>query len=332
MKKLTDNFGRVHRYLRISLTDRCNLNCIYCNPAHLQIQKTDRSEILSFDEILRLINIFVKEFGINKVRFTGGEPFVRKGIMDFFKQLSPLIKEYELLAGITTNGTLLKDKLYLLKELEIEGLNISLDSLSKEKFRRITNSDSFEDIISAIDTGAGIFDNLKINTVIIRGINDNELLDFVQFGIKRNINIRFIEFMPFADNNWDESSFISYSEMIERIEMKYKLAKIYTNSKISKDYTIPGSKGVISFISSVSDHFCGSCDRLRITASGNMKLCLFSPVEEGLNLKNLLRYENNTDKDIANIISNEIGNKLLKHPEISELIQLEQNKMVSIGG
>jgi molybdenum cofactor biosynthesis protein A len=332
LKKLIDQFGRVHNYLRISLTDRCNLNCIYCNPAHLQIKITDRSEILSFDEIHRLIGIFVKECGITKIRFTGGEPFVRKGIMDFFNQLSPLIKEYGVQTGLTTNGTLLKNKLYLLKESGIDRLNVSLDSLKKDNFKRITNSDSFENIISAIDTGKRIFEKLKVNTVIIRGINDDEILDFVQFGIDRSINIRFIEFMPFADNRWNESSFISYGEMIEQIGKKFNLIKIENDNLVSKDYKVEGRDGVISFISSVSDHFCGSCNRLRITASGKMKLCLFSQTEEGLDLKELLRDNSINDMDIANIIETEMGNKLFKHPEISELIQLDQNDMISIGG
>jgi cyclic pyranopterin phosphate synthase len=333
VKELIDSFGRVHNYLRVSLTDKCNLNCIYCNPVNLNFRKASRSEILSFDEVFRLISIFAKEAGVNKIRFTGGEPFARKGIMDFFLQCSPLIKEFGIQAGITSNGTLLKDKLYLLKEYGITGLNLSLDSLSKDKFKEITNSDKLEEIISSINTGAEIFDDLKVNVVIIRGVNDNEIMDFVQFAIEKGINVRFIEFMPFADNKWNESSFLSCGEMTVQIKMKYNLEMIENSYlSVSKDYRVKGTNGKISFISSVSDHFCGSCNRLRITASGKMKLCLFSSSENELDLKELLRDDSISDNDIANIIREKLVGKDFKHPEIGELIQLDRNNMIGIGG
>lgn len=316
------------------MTDRCNLNCIYCNPLNSDKKKIDRSEILSFDEIFRLIGIFVRELGVNKIRFTGGEPFVRKGIMDFFQQCSPLIKEFGIQAGITTNGTLLGGNLLQLKEYGIDKLNISLDSLIKDKFKKITNSDNLEDIISAIDAGACIFSKLKVNVVIIRGVNDDEILDFVQFGIDRNINVRFIEFMPFTDNKWKQASFFSCKEMMDLISVKYNLERIFDidNISVSEDYKISGFNGKISFISSVSNHFCGDCNRLRITANGNMKLCLFSSIDDGLNLKDLLRNNISSDNDIANIIRLKLESKNFRHPDISELIQLDQNNMIGIGG
>lgn len=333
LKVLKDSFGRIHSYLRISLTDRCNFNCIYCNPAHLNFKKIDRTEILSFDEILRLINIFVKDLGFNKIRFTGGEPFARNGVMDFFERLSPVIKEYNLYTGITTNGTLLKGKLEKLINSGINNLNISLDSLVPEKFTKITNSPAFSDVIVSIDKAIQCGFNIKVNSVIIRGINDDELTDFVRFAIDRNLNIRFIEFMPFADNRWNENSFIGYKEMKERISSKYRLEEIENdNISVSKDYLVPGTGGKVSFISSVSDHFCGSCSRLRITASGSMKLCLFSVLSEGLDLKSLLRYEKVTDSEIAEAIREKIFYKKYKHPEPAELIQLSQHKMIDIGG
>jgi cyclic pyranopterin phosphate synthase len=325
-KELKDNFGRIHNYLRISLTDKCNLNCIYCNPARTSIKSIPRNDILSFDENLRLINIFVNKFGINKLRFTGGEPFARKGIMDFFKQLAPVINEHTIYTGITTNGTLLKDKLSLLYEYQIQNLNISLDSLNPVTFKNITGSSDFNNIITAIDEALKLgFDNLKINVVVIRGINDNELVDFVRFAADKNINVRFIEFMPFTDNQWNESSFISYKEMMERISAGFKLEIIdeYNNS-VSKDYNISGYGGKVSFITSVSDHFCGTCNRLRITANGHMKLCLFSTVDDGLDLKNLLRFDQVSDLKISL--------KKYQHPDIAELIQLSHHNMIGIGG
>jgi cyclic pyranopterin phosphate synthase len=333
-KELKDNFGRTHNYLRISLTDKCNLNCIYCNPARSGIKSMPRNEILSFDEIMRLINIFVDKFGINKLRFTGGEPFARRGIMDFFAQLAPAIKERRIYAGITTNGTLLKDKLLSLKEYQINNINISLDSLNQNTFKRMTGSSELSNIISAIDDAIKLgFDNLKINVVVIRGINDNELLDFVRLAVDKNINVRFIEFMPFADNQWNENSFIGYQEMMTRIASGFKLELNEENEKaVSKDYDISGKSGKVSFISSVSDHFCGNCNRLRITANGNLKLCLFSSLNEGLDLKDLLRFGGVTDDDIATAIELKTSMKKYKHPDPDELIQLNHNNMISIGG
>jgi len=334
LKELKDNFGRRHNYLRISLTDKCNLNCIYCNPTRSAIKSIPHSDILSFDEILRLIDIFVNKFGINKLRFTGGEPFARKGVMDFFSLLAPVIKGHNIYTGITTNGTLLKDKLSFLKEHEIHNLNISLDSLNKETFKRMTGSSEFDNIITAIDEALSIgFDNLKINVVVIRGINDNEILDFTQFAADKNINVRFIEFMPFTDNQWNESSFISYQEMMTKIATGFKLELNEENDKsVSKDYNITGSRGMVSFISSVSDHFCGSCNRLRITADGHMKLCLFSAKNEGLDLKSLLRFDQMTDDDIATAIELKTSLKKYQHPDPAELIQLSHNNMIAIGG
>jgi cyclic pyranopterin phosphate synthase len=281
-----------------------------------------------------LINIFVDKFGINKLRFTGGEPFARRGIMDFFAQLAPVIKKHEIYTGITTNGTLLRDKLSLLKEYDIHNLNISLDSLNPDTFKKMTGSNEFNNIITAVDEAlAQGFENLKINVVVIRGINDNELLDFVRFAANKNINVRFIEFMPFTDNQWNESSFISYHEMMTRISTGYQLELNEDNEKaVSKDYNILGTGGKVSFISSVSDHFCGSCSRLRITADGHMKLCLFSTLNEGLDLKNLLRFDQMTDDDIVHAIELKTTLKKFKHPEPSELIQLSHNNMIAIGG
>ena len=254
--------------------------------------------------------------------------------MDFFAQLAPLIKQHEIYTGITTNGTLLHDKLSQLKEYGIPNLNISLDSLNPDTFKKMTGSNEFNNIISGIDEAVALgFDNLKINVVVIRGINDRELLDFVKFAADKNINVRFIEFMPFTDNQWNESSFLSYQEMLTIIGTKYQLELHDDNDKaVSKDYNISGSKGMVSFISSVSDHFCGSCSRLRITANGHMKLCLFSTLNDGLDLKNLLRFDQLSDDDIATAVELKTSLKKFKHPEPSELIQLSHNNMIAIGG
>jgi len=198
----------------------------------------------------------------------------------------------------------------------------------------MTGSSELSNIISAIDDAIKLgFDNLKINVVVIRGINDNELLDFVRLAVDKNINVRFIEFMPFADNQWNENSFIGYQEMMTRIASGFKLELNEENEKaVSKDYNISGKSGKVSFISSVSDHFCGNCNRLRITANGNLKLCLFSSLNEGLDLKDLLRFGGVTDDDIATAIELKTSMKKYKHPDPDELIQLNHNNMISIGG
>ena len=182
MIELTDKFNRVHNYLRISLTDRCNLNCIYCNPAEFQLIKTPRADILNFDEILRIINIFAGLLGFKKIRVTGGEPFVRKGILQLFEEVDKLKSIYNFDVGITTNGTMLEDKIESLKKYGVDKVNISLDSLNPEKFKFITGKDDFESTIRAIYRAIELgFNPLKINVVVLKNINDNEIIDFVDF-------------------------------------------------------------------------------------------------------------------------------------------------------
>lgn len=335
MKELIDSFGRVHDYLRVSITDKCNLNCFYCNPSERIQQKLQRNEILSYAELFRLIKLFVSEFGFKKIRITGGEPFARKGIMDFLFDLSELREKNPFLIGITTNGILLDDKLTLLKKYGIENLNISLDSLNRERFNKITGSDSLDKVLTsinkALDEG---FEKIKINTVVMRGINDDELLDFAEFGKEKKLNIRFIEYMPFTDNSWSRDNFISYSEMKENIEKDYFLKTDNENSDsagITKDYKIEGSECKISFISSVSEHFCGKCNRLRITSEGKMRLCLFSQADGLIDLKSILR-NNAADDKLVEVIEKKLNEKNYKHPDADELSSYEGNFMKGIGG
>ena len=334
MIELTDKYNRVHNYLRLSLTDRCNLNCIYCNPADFQLIKTPRADILNFDEILRIIKIFTGSLGFNKIRFTGGEPFVRKGILNLFEEVSKLKSVHNFDVGITTNGTLLEDKLASLKKYGVDKLNISLDSLKAEKFKFITGKDNFESTMRSINKAIELgFNPLKINVVALKNINDNEIIDFVDFAVDKNLNIRFIEFMPFGNNSWSEDAFISYEEMRNRVEEKYCLEEISSNDgKVAKDFNITDHPGSVSFISSISDDFCGACNRLRITAKGEMKLCLFSTGENEINFKQLLSDGKYSDEEICKIIDNALQFKQEKHPEPEELAALEENNMLILGG
>lgn len=332
--KLIDNFNRTHDYLRISLTDKCNLNCIYCNPKTLQRSSLHQNELLNYEELLKLIQIFLQSFGVKKIRFTGGEPLARKDVLQFFEKVSRLKNDYDFELGLTTNGTLLEENLEILKQFRIDKLNISLDSLNREKFVAITGSDSLQSVIRSIDKALQLgFFPLKLNAVIIKNINDNEILDFVDFVKDKDINIRFIEFMPFTNNAWSKDGFISSSEIQNVIEQKYQLKMLDKKlSLVSKDYELVGYKGKASFISSISDHFCDSCNRLRITAKGKMKLCLFSNEENEIDFRKIFRDKKLNRKEIEEMIVNALKFKNEMHPEIESIIKIDQNEMISIGG
>jgi len=334
MQTLVDNFNRIHDYLRISLTDKCNLNCIYCNPSDYKTPKLERNQILSFDELLRLIDIFTGKLGINKIRFTGGEPLVRKDVLSFFREVYSFKLKYGFEIGLTTNGTLLEDKLIDLKNHGLDRLNISIDSLNPGKYKFITGKDNLNEVLrSVIKANQLGFNPLKLNVVVMKNINDDEILDFVDFIIDSNMNVRFIEFMPFGNNKWNKNDFISYNEIKNIIENKYHLNEITgTRNLVAKDFSIEGKLGTVSFISSISDHFCETCNRLRIDAQGKMKLCLFSSGENELNFKKLLNDSNISDEDISELIQEALQPKPKVHPDIAELIKLEENNMLNIGG
>ena len=334
MKILKDSFNRIHDYLRISLTDKCNLNCIYCNPLEHQSKKLNKNEILTFNELLRLINIFSGRLGIKKIRFTGGEPLARKNTLEFFKSVYLLKIKYGLEIALTTNGTLLENNLQEIKRYGIDKLNISLDSLKPERFQYITGKDNFDAVIRSINKAANLgFDPLKINVVVMKNVNEDEIIDFVEFVKDTNLNVRFIEFMPFGNNNWNTDGFISSEEIKNLIETKYKLKEITGPMNIvAKDYSIAGHSGKVSFISSISDHFCKSCNRLRIDARGKMKLCLFSTGTNELNFKQLLNNSQYSDEMISEMILTSLYQKEKTHPRIEELLKFEENNMLSIGG
>ncbi len=330
--KLVDNFNRIHDYVRISLIDKCNLNCIYCNPSNRLVKLESNKSILSYEELYRLIEIFVNHLEVKKIRFTGGEPLIRKGVVNFFEMIYPLKNKYNFEIGITTNGTNLIDKLEQLYNYGVDKLNISLDTLNKTKFIAITGKDYFDNTIKAIQKSATMgFNSVKINVVVVQGINEDELVAFIDYFKSYEVTVRFIEYMPFAGNRWNDSKFISWNEMRSRIEKEYSLVEIPSDGKISKDYFVEDTKLKIGFISSISNHFCDSCNRLRITATGQIKTCLFSNSGSPI-LKYLLSNKYISDNEIAEFIQNSLKSKWLKHPDIYELLQLNQNNMMSIGG
>lgn len=329
--QLVDSFGRIHDYVRISLIDKCNLNCIYCNPVNSNKHFYRNIELLSESEIIRFCKILVKNLEVKKIRFTGGEPLLRKDFIPILKNITELKREHNLTIGITTNGTELYENLEALKANGIDYLNVSLDSLHEQKFIAITGKNCYHQILSAIRLAEKMhFAKLKVNAVIIKNLNDNELTDFVEYFKDSDIELRFIEFMPFGNNEWEKNGFVSADEMKEIIQTKFQLIKANDENKTAENYLVSGYSLKIGFISSISNHFCSSCNRLRITATGKIKLCLFS--SEETSLKEYLPNPHVTDEFIANIISNALSKKFEKHPEVEDLIQLHHNNMLSIGG
>ncbi|MBK9282994.1 MAG: GTP 3',8-cyclase MoaA [Sphingobacteriaceae bacterium] len=292
---LQDQFGRVHNYLRLSLTERCNLRCFYCMPAE-GIQLSPKDDIMRTEEIEKIAGTFVK-LGINKIRFTGGEPLIRKDFDDVAMRLSKFNCEL----AITTNGILVDQYLPTFKQAGIKKINISLDTLNEEKFNNITRRDYFIRVKSNIDLLFSEGITPKLNVVLIRGVNDDELIDFINLTSKWNTTIQFIEFMPFQGNKWDLSRTVKADEILSKAfayfgEENVMKAEDKANDT-SRKYQIKGFKGNFGLISTVSNPFCDSCNRIRLTANGSIKNCLFSGSEtnllkamrEGKNLEQLIQ-------------------------------------------
>ena len=318
--QLIDKFGRKITYLRISVTDRCNLRCIYCMPEK-GIELLPHREILTYEEILRIIFISNK-IGINKFRITGGEPLVRKGLIDFLKEATKTKCDF----SITTNGTLLLDYAEDIFRAGIKRINISLDTLNEKKFNEITcTRNKLERVVNGIKKCIKLgFSPIKINVVLIDGINTDELDDFVMFAHKNPVVVRFIERIPVETSKlFDKSKkeFLFYSETSANAtgNIEETLAKKYDLEKVSVPGAGPGThykfknksgKGYIGFILSMSKPFCSICNRLRLTADGKLKLCLGHPYE--INLKKFLR-NGATDEEIKNLFKKAAENKPEKH-------------------
>ncbi len=293
---LVDLHGRPHTYLRISLTERCNLRCTYCMPAE-GVQLSPKDHIMKTHEILDIARTFV-DLGVTKIRLTGGEPLVRKNIDTILRQLAQLPVELSL----TTNAVLLDRYLPLLKELGIRNLNISLDHLDRERFHKITLRDDYEKVISNILTAEqDEFFTVKVNAVLIQGTNDDEVNAFVRWTKELNLHVRFIEFMPFDGNNWDLSKLVSYEDILQKIYSEWSSDAILRiedrPNDTSRNYKIKGYKGTFAIISTVTRPFCSTCNRIRLTANGKVKNCLFSgsetdlltPLRNGQDLQPIIR-------------------------------------------
>jgi cyclic pyranopterin phosphate synthase len=272
--ELRDKFGRKISYLRLAITDRCNLRCQYCMPA-LGIDIVDRKELLSYKEMYRITRV-LSELGVNKVRLTGGEPFVRKNFVDFLESLSFNDKLDEI--NITTNGALISNHIDKLEELKINSINLSIDSLQREKFAKITRRDVFENVYDTFEKLEKSNLNLKLNIVVQSGFNTDEIIDFVELSKNKNIAVRFIEEMPFnGKGQRDIKEEWNYNKIIKHIRNHYPEIEtlISEKSSTSKNFKIPNYKGDFGIIPAFTRTICSDCNRIRITATGMFKNCLF---------------------------------------------------------
>jgi len=274
---IKDSFNRVHNYLRISLTDNCNLRCFYCMPEE-DYEFTKASKLMQADEIESLAKIFVNE-GVTKIRLTGGEPLVRKDAGQIILALSRLNIDL----SFTTNGARIHDFLDLILEANITSINVSLDTLDADKFHLITRRDIFAQVMANIKLLLENNIQVKLNVVVMKGLNDMEIVDFVEWTKDYPIEVRFIEFMPFAGNRWTSNKVVSMEEILQQVDSKYAYYPLAAGpNDTAKHYQVAGHSGSFAIISTMTSPFCGTCNRMRLTADGKLKNCLFSESETDL--------------------------------------------------
>ncbi|KAK0410494.1 hypothetical protein QR680_005158 [Steinernema hermaphroditum] len=322
---LLDNFQRQHTYLRISLTERCNLRCTYCMPEE-GVPLSPSEKLLSADEIVRLATLFA-EFGVDKIRLTGGEPTVRKDLVEIVGRLAkvPGIRQI----GMTSNGIVLARKLDALAAAGLTKLNVSLDTLVDHKYQIMTRRNGLAKVLHLIEVAEHMFDQLKINCVVIRGTNDDEVLDFVRLTEKKNLDVRFIEYMPFGGNRFDVRKMVPYKEMLKTIVDHFQEVVRLRDAPndTSKAFGVHGFRGKFGFISSMSEHFCGTCNRLRLTADGNLKVCLHGLSE--VSLRDEMR-RGASDDELAAVIGSAVRRKKKQHAGIDTLTAMKNRPMILI--
>jgi len=305
----TDDYGRIINYLRISITDRCNLRCTYCMPPE-GIPLMSHDDVLKYEEITRLAHL-AYELGFTKFRITGGEPLVRKGVSSLVANISGFGEDIDL--SLTTNGVLLAKYADDLKSAGLHRINVSLDTLDRDKFKRISRFDLFQDVMDGIKKSieAG-FNPIKINVVVVRSFNYDEILDFVEMTKDQPLCVRFIELMPFSRSEWSVDDFVSAGEMREKIEAYYHLKEINEgdNSAPARDYLVEGHKGKIGFIAPLSKKFCEYCNRIRLTADGRLLPCLMGEIE--VDVKMPMR-EGASDDELKHVIQTAIQKKPKEH-------------------
>lgn len=325
---IIDGYGRLHNYLRISLTDNCNLRCFYCMPEE-DYDFTPNARLMQADEILELAKIFVAQ-GVIKIRLTGGEPLVRKDAGAILLALSQL----PVALTITSNGTRIHHFLDQIKSSRMHSVNISLDTLDPAKFQLITRRDHFSQVINNIQLLLQNGLQVKVNMVVMKGLNELEMLDFVEWTRHNPIDVRFIEFMPFSGNRWSGNKVFTLQDMLAFISTKYDFEQLPEEKHATaKKFKVPGFRGSFSVISTMSANFCGDCNRIRLTADGKMKNCLFSgtetdlltPFREG---KNILPLIQQSIASKARELGGQFGADFMAiHPE-----DIHNRSMITIGG
>lgn len=325
---IKDTFGRVHDYLRISLTDNCNLRCFYCMPEE-NYAFAPASKLMQVEEIEAIAKLFVAN-GVKKIRLTGGEPLVRKDAPRIIESLGKLGVEL----AITTNGVRINEMLDELLAANIKAINISLDTLQADKFLKITRRDLYHRVRSNIELLLQHGIRVKINVVVMKGLNENEILDFIALTQHNTIEVRFIEFMPFSGNNWTSNQVFTLHEIMLKVASKYDVLPVQPEpNDTSKKYMIPGHVGSFAVISTMSSPFCETCNRMRLTADGKLKNCLFS--KEETDLLGALR----AGQEILPLIEDTImakakalGGQFSGVFEDIDASKLENRSMITIGG
>jgi molybdenum cofactor biosynthesis protein A len=328
---LTDDFGRKHNYLRISLIEKCNLRCTYCMPSD-GIVLSPKASLMTADEIQAIAQKFVNN-GVDKIRLTGGEPTLRKDFPEIIAKLASLKTEI----SITTNGIRINKHIDLLKQFNVNKINLSLDTLVASKFHSITLRDQFQSVFDNLHLLLNNNFKIKVNVVLIKGFNDDEIIDFIMLSEFLPISIRFIEFMPFAGNEWDRSKMVSQKEIIDKIQNHFLESDIekledYKNFT-AREFKIRNYIGSFGIISSITNPFCDGCNRIRLTANGKIKNCLFSNSEtdlltsyrNGEMIEDLIAFAIKSKKKVrAGMTSNEDVN----NPALNQ----DNRSMIAIGG
>ena len=310
MTGLSDSFQRPIDYLRISVTDRCNLSCVYCMPSD-GVSLMSHGDILTYEEVYTIAKT-AAELGINRIRLTGGEPLVRSGLTKLIQMLAGIDATDDI--SLTTNGILLSRYAAELKSAGLRRVNVSLDSLKPDKFEVITRcGDNLGNVLGGMEAARAVGLNpVKINVVVMAGVNDDELLDFATKTIDEGWHVRFIEFMPFADEAVEIPKFVSVNDMRKHLESLGELEPVLHSigSGPAKYFRFPQAEGTIGFINPVSEHFCFSCNRLRLTADGKLRSCLLS--EREIDLKQPLR-NGISSSELGRLIKKAVANKPLRH-------------------
>lgn len=324
--ELVDTFGRVHRDLRIAVTDRCNFRCQYCMPVE-GMTWMPREEILTFEEIERIARLLVTRYGVDSIRLTGGEPTVRAKLPRLVAMLAGLGVDL----AMTTNGATLGLIAQDLADAGLKRINISLDSLNRERFIELTRRDELDRVLDGVEAAKSAgFDPVKINVVLMAGVNDDEIVDFVEFGRDKGVMVRFIEFMPLdADERWGPERVVPLQRVIDTIDSVHPIEPIARTSAPATRYRFRDGSGEVGVIATVTEKFCDTCDRIRLTADGQFRNCLFAVSD--YNLRDVLR-SGASDDDLASLIEGAVTDKWAGHGiDTVHFIRPKRN-MSQIGG